>query len=325
MSQWYGVTVNADGRVTELDLGHNNLTGSIPPNLGSLSQLQVLHFNGNYLSDTIPPELGNLTQLNALFLSDNLLAGQIPVALGELDNLIILQLSNNQFSGTIPPEFGDSINLRELQIGGNQFTGCIPQNLDALKYDDFDESGLPFCSATSTHPLNGDRVYLVDGYLNGEWIDPLAPSISVSPGQAIDGYIILEVHNDHDASAAFPVEGTPTWGDHQSSFGGVPLHVPAYGSAQGDASISLIAPDTPGEYAFIFVAQAELPGGYVASATHWFSGPQRWNNGDDVASWSSDQIDFAIANGYVIAPQYGWGQPLAHFGAAAVKILVSTP
>ena len=88
------------------------------------------------------------------------------------------------------------------------------------------------------------------------------------------------------------------------------------------APVNLIAPETPGEYAIIFVAQAELSGGYVASATHWTSGRPQWNNGDDVAGWDDATIDFAIKNGYVLAPQFGWDQVKAHFGAAATKVVV---
>ena len=188
----------------------------------------------------------------------------------------------------------------------------------------FEESTpLAIRSEDTNGPLQDSRVLLNGGTLNGQSINSANPTLIVAPGEAITGSVKLTVHNDHAASALFPVEATPTWGDHESSYWDVPLSVPAYGSVQGDASVDLTAPDTPGEYAVIFVAQAEFYNGFVASATHWFSGRQQWNNGDDVAGWDDDTIDFAIANGYVRAPQHGWSQPLAHFSAAAIKVVVT--
>ena len=174
-----------------------------------------------------------------------------------------------------------------------------------------------------TGPQNDDRVYLNGATLNGQQVASASPSITVGAGEAISGTVTLTVHNDHLSGAVFPVEGTPTWGDHADSYWRLPISVPAFDSTRGNASVNLTAPDTPGEYAIVFVAQAELTGGYVSSATHWTSGGPRWNNGDDVASWDDATIDFAIDNGYVLAPQYGWDESKAHFGAAAIKVVVT--
>ena len=173
-----------------------------------------------------------------------------------------------------------------------------------------------------TEPLRGDRVFLNSGTLNGQQITSSNPFLSVTPGQAISGTVNLMVANDHGGHAVFPVEATPTWGDHQSGYWDVPISVPSYGTARRDVTIDLTAPSTPGVYAIIFAAQAEFSGGYITSATHWPSGSPRWNNGDDIAGWSASQIDFAIANGYLRAHQHESGVDFAHFGAAAVKIIV---
>ncbi|NJL06697.1 MAG: Two component regulator three Y domain protein, partial [Chloroflexaceae bacterium] len=45
------------GSVTSLSLSFNELTGSIPPELGSLANLQDLDLSENQLSGSIPPEL----------------------------------------------------------------------------------------------------------------------------------------------------------------------------------------------------------------------------------------------------------------------------
>ena len=76
--EWYAVGTNSDGRVSGLDLHVNSLTGEIPPELGSLSDLENLHLFLNSLTGEIPPELGNLSNLMRLDLYSNSLTGEIP-------------------------------------------------------------------------------------------------------------------------------------------------------------------------------------------------------------------------------------------------------
>jgi Leucine-rich repeat (LRR) protein len=59
---WYGVTCTS-GQITTLSLGSNNLSGTIPTELGNLTSLIQLNFFNNSLTGTIPAELGNLTNL----------------------------------------------------------------------------------------------------------------------------------------------------------------------------------------------------------------------------------------------------------------------
>ncbi|MEN8218949.1 MAG: hypothetical protein ABFS56_21775 [Pseudomonadota bacterium] len=91
---WYGLSCSG-GRVSELDLYSNQLSGSIPSQLGNLTQLTMLDLSDNELSGSIPTELGSLTNLMALELSDNQLTGSIPSQLGNLTSLNWLCLPTN--------------------------------------------------------------------------------------------------------------------------------------------------------------------------------------------------------------------------------------
>ncbi|CAM9332039.1 unnamed protein product [Sphacelaria rigidula] len=51
--EWYGVILNAEDRVVELDLGWNNLRGHIPSQLGDLRMLQRIFLSGNVLTGEI--------------------------------------------------------------------------------------------------------------------------------------------------------------------------------------------------------------------------------------------------------------------------------
>ena len=68
ITEWDGIAVGDYG-VKTLELGDNELTGVIPPELGHLSQLEWLSLYDNRLTGSIPPELGRLSQLEWLDLS----------------------------------------------------------------------------------------------------------------------------------------------------------------------------------------------------------------------------------------------------------------
>ena len=156
VSEWHGVTVNDDRRVTSLVLTSNNLVGpipaavgrlseieeiglsfnglggSIPADLASLSRLRILRLDSNNLSGAIPAELGAMPELVALVLSQNALSGPIPRELGDLSKLEHLDLRANNLQGPIPPELGQLSLLRLLTLGTNAVTGSIPPQLGEL-------------------------------------------------------------------------------------------------------------------------------------------------------------------------------------------------
>ena len=53
-------------RITRLILRDSQLTGTIPVELGNLTNLRILALGGNQLSGTIPPELGRLANLQLI-------------------------------------------------------------------------------------------------------------------------------------------------------------------------------------------------------------------------------------------------------------------
>ncbi len=132
LGTWHGVTTDASGRVTELSLDNNALTGSIPAELGNLANLEWLNLSSNGLTGSIPTELGNLANLQTLSLSSNGLTGSIPAELGNLANLQGLYLNNNGLTGSIPTELGNLANLEGLVLRNNELTGSIPTELGNL-------------------------------------------------------------------------------------------------------------------------------------------------------------------------------------------------
>ena len=132
LKDWSGVTAPAGDSVIVLSLIYNNLTGSIPAQLGNLTNLWILNLAHNQLIGSIPATLGDLTNLTSLQLADNQLSGSIPATLGDLTNLTGLQLADNQLSGSIPATLGDLTNLTGLWLFSNQLSGSIPATLGDL-------------------------------------------------------------------------------------------------------------------------------------------------------------------------------------------------
>ncbi len=157
LDDWYGVWTDSDGRVEQLvirdnglsgripaalaglsalgrlDLSYNpNLEGSIPPELGNIGGLYGLAFVETSISGEIPPELGNLSSLVYLDLRRNGMSGGIPPELGNLSSLDILYIIDNGMSGGIPPELGQLSALRRLHLGGNDLEGSIPPELGGM-------------------------------------------------------------------------------------------------------------------------------------------------------------------------------------------------
>lgn len=85
-----------------LQLGYNQLTGSIPPQLGNLNKLAVLALQSNQLTGAIPATLGDLTRLTRLDLSFNRLFGSIPSKIAEAPLLEVFDVRNNTLSGSVP-------------------------------------------------------------------------------------------------------------------------------------------------------------------------------------------------------------------------------
>ena len=99
------------------------------------------------MTGSIPAELGNLTNLERLDLNGTQLTGQIPTELSNLTNLTFLGLGlSSDLTGQIPSELGNLTNLTELWLGGNQLSGSLPQSLTMLTklqiFHFWSESGL---------------------------------------------------------------------------------------------------------------------------------------------------------------------------------------
>lgn len=135
VSSWFGITttnINGQEHVTSIDLNTNNVTGSLPTEIGDFSELEQLALVQNGISGNLPNELGNLLKLKNLYLGFNNLEGNIPSALSNAVALEDLRLSGNPFNGEIPTTFGNLSNLSILEINSTNLSGSVPIELASL-------------------------------------------------------------------------------------------------------------------------------------------------------------------------------------------------
>ncbi|CAL5002727.1 unnamed protein product [Urochloa decumbens] len=142
-----------------IDLGSNALDGEIMPDLCSqLPSLRKLLLPNNYLIGTVPPSLGSCSNLESVDLSFNLLIGQIPTEVlllpklvdlvmwannlsGEIPDMLCststaletLVISYNSFTGGIPPSISRCVNLIWVSLAGNRLTGSVPSGFGNLQ------------------------------------------------------------------------------------------------------------------------------------------------------------------------------------------------
>jgi len=110
-------------------LSRQQLTGRIPcaqqtaddgPAAGFPTTLNVLRLDKNQLTGTLPPTLFSLTALTSLVLDTNLLSGTLSPAIGNLPALEILSLFDNHFIGTVPDDLE-----RLTRLGKSRITSSL--------------------------------------------------------------------------------------------------------------------------------------------------------------------------------------------------------
>uniref|UniRef100_A0A0E0FUZ6 non-specific serine/threonine protein kinase n=1 Tax=Oryza nivara TaxID=4536 RepID=A0A0E0FUZ6_ORYNI len=179
-SSWKGVfcdniPINNYLHVTELQLFKMNLSGTLAPEIGLLSQLKTLDFMWNNLTGNIPKEIGNIHTLRLITLNGNQLSGSLPDEIGYLQNLNRLQIDQNEISGPIPKSFANLTSMRHLQADNNNFSGSsIPaayENIPTLLKLD-----LSWNQLTGSIPANKLASNVTTISIEGNHIDGAVPS-----------------------------------------------------------------------------------------------------------------------------------------------------
>jgi len=118
---WYGVTFDGNGKVTEISLSNNNITGPLYPGLSSLSELTIIDLGGNRLTGPFPEQWVNMQKLTTLYLEYNEITGSIPDSWGNMISLEVIRLYNNSLTG-VPNSLSTIQTLRYCDLSYNQLS-----------------------------------------------------------------------------------------------------------------------------------------------------------------------------------------------------------
>ncbi|MBB6521841.1 hypothetical protein [Pseudoteredinibacter isoporae] len=136
VSTWHGVMIFRDPRkakadITWIDLGDNNLIGTIPKSISNLNKVRVLVLGKNKLYGQIPSEISGMKSLFLAHLGNNYLSGKIPHSLNKMKKLASFEASDNFLSGRLPPVSVVEGRLSPISyvVEQNAITGDFAENL----------------------------------------------------------------------------------------------------------------------------------------------------------------------------------------------------
>uniref|UniRef100_A0A5B6Z495 non-specific serine/threonine protein kinase n=1 Tax=Davidia involucrata TaxID=16924 RepID=A0A5B6Z495_DAVIN len=124
--KWDRVQCSNDNRITHIQIGQQGLKGSLPPNLNSLTALQIFEVMGNELTGPLP-SLAGLGSLQRILLSNNNFSFIPSDFFTDLTSLADVSLDQNLFSAwTIPDSLRNASALRTFSAVSANISGKIP-------------------------------------------------------------------------------------------------------------------------------------------------------------------------------------------------------
>jgi hypothetical protein len=140
---------------------------------------------------------------------------------------------------------------------------------------------------------------LISGVVNSQTIDPNHRSVTVKPGEEISGNLMLE-YSSYWPSSSVILGATALWGDRTKNFVDLnSLFTPTERQPRR-ANIKFKAPMVPGHYYIVLAFDAEGNVEDFMSGTNWRLPGPIWNDGNDIADWSPEQMAQANALGWTM-------------------------
>ncbi|XP_047088845.1 leucine-rich repeat extensin-like protein 6 [Lolium rigidum] len=113
--------------VASVDLNHGDLAGTLPEELGLLTDLAVFHLNSNRFCGTLPDSLRSLHLLHEIDVSNNQLSGNFPSQLLCLPNVQYVDIRFNNFCGEVPAAVFEK-KIDALFINNNHFEFTLSES-----------------------------------------------------------------------------------------------------------------------------------------------------------------------------------------------------
>ncbi|KAL2241111.1 receptor protein kinase TMK1 [Sesamum indicum] len=125
----WGHVLCSENRVTRIQIGHQNLAGTLPKELSSLTQLERLEVQWNNISGPLP-SLKGLSSLQVLMLSNNQFTLIPDDFFSGMSSLQSVEIDNNPLSAwEIPESLRNASTLQNFSANSANITGKIPSFL----------------------------------------------------------------------------------------------------------------------------------------------------------------------------------------------------
>ncbi|CAL5365016.1 unnamed protein product [Camellia sinensis] len=165
---WNHVVCSDDKRVTRIQIGHQNLQGTLPPNLSNLTQLERLELQWNNISGPLP-SLNGLSSLQVLMISNNQFSS-IPIDFFTgMSSLQSVEIDNNPFSSwEIPESLQNASSLQNFSANSANISGKIPDFFGPDQFPGLINLHLAFNSLEGGLPASFSGSQIESLWVNGQ-------------------------------------------------------------------------------------------------------------------------------------------------------------
>ncbi|KAL4355269.1 hypothetical protein GQ457_06G026350 [Hibiscus cannabinus] len=166
--KWNHVICSDDKRVTRIQIGHQNLQGTLPSDLQNLTALEHLELQWNNISGPVP-SLSGLSSLLVVMLSNNLFTSFPADFFSGLSSLQSLEIDNNPFSAwEIPQSLQNASALQNFSANSANITGKIPDIFGSDAFPSLTILHLALNSLEGELPLSFSGLSLNSLWVNGQ-------------------------------------------------------------------------------------------------------------------------------------------------------------
>mmetsp|Transcript_26969 Transcript_26969/g.56758 ORF Transcript_26969/g.56758 Transcript_26969/m.56758 type:complete len:708 (+) Transcript_26969:166-2289(+) len=153
-----------DGDICGITMKYNRISGSIPSEMGILTQMRYFEIQNNVLTGTIPTEIGNWNKLSAFLVNWNKLEGTFPITFAPNNRLGTIFVNGNRLKGdSLVSSLSILKNLEWLEARENDLTGTL--SADIANLNRLDIIDLRNNSLTGTIPNNWNETHMISSLM----------------------------------------------------------------------------------------------------------------------------------------------------------------
>ncbi|MCA9764375.1 MAG: AAA family ATPase [Gemmatimonadetes bacterium] len=165
------------------------------------------------------------------------------------------------------------------------------------------------------------------GTLNGQYLDPSAPSVRVQPGDSVRGSVVLRFTTPSVPVIWLVAMGT-TFPNRLADTATVASVLVGATDATLAPTLRLRAPDAPGNYWIAWAMSAEPSSEWILSLTNWACKTPSWDDGNDLLAIPDSAMETVWGGGTMIRQRQfcwsgapSWEEPVL-MPIAAIRLIV---